>query len=119
MNINGLTIKILHLENQLYDAELVEKHLIKAGLQFERLLVNNKLDFIAAFTDFSPDIILSDHFLNEFNSDDALRLCAVHHVSAPFILVSADELEEYTIKILKEGAYDYVQKANLKRLPSV
>ena len=67
-------LKILHLEDLSTDAELVERELKKSDILYELLVVGNEIDFIRALSDFSPDIILSDHSLPTFNSFDALKI---------------------------------------------
>lgn len=111
-------LKILHLEDMSADAEMVERELKRANIQFDKLLVSNKADFIRSLTEFSPDIILSDHSLPSFNSHEALSIVKEMDIKAPFILVTATVSEEYAVNIIKEGAYDYILKDRLQRLPN-
>src|SRR5688572_11899754 len=111
-------LKILHLEDMPADAEMVERELKKANIQFERLLVSNKADFIHSLKSPSPDIILSDHSLPSFDSHEALSIVKEMGIKAPFILVTATVSEEYAVNIIKEGAYDYILKDRLQRLPN-
>ena len=111
-------LKILHLEDVPADAEMVERELKKANIQFEKMLVSNKSDFIQSLKQFSPDIILSDHSLPSFDSHEALSLVKKMGIKAPFILVTATVSEEYAVNIMKEGAYDYILKDRLQRLPN-
>ncbi len=111
-------MKILHLEDLRSDSELVDRELKKAGLDFEKQLVENKPDFVSALHDYSPDIILSDHSLPSFDSQEALRTVKKLGFEIPFILVTATVSEEYAVSIMKEGASDYILKDRLQRLPS-
>jgi two-component system sensor histidine kinase UhpB len=111
-------LKILHLEDMPADAEMVERELKKANIQFDKVLVSNKADFIQCLKEFSPDIILSDHSLPSFDSHEALSLVKQLGIKAPFILVTATVSEEYAVNIIKEGAYDYILKDRLQRLPN-
>jgi len=111
-------IKILHLEDNLVDAELIQNLLIQKGIENERLLVDNECDFLAALTGFSPDIILANHSSAGFTSTQALKLCKEHAVMVPFILVTENVSEEYAAQIVKDGAYDYILKSHLQKLPS-
>lgn len=111
-------MKILHLEDLLSDSELVDRELKKAGLDFEKQLVENKPDFIRALREYAPDIILSDHSLPSFDSQEALKTVKRLEVDIPFILVTATVSEEYAVSIMKQGASDYVLKDRLQRLPS-
>jgi len=111
-------IKILHLEDLPSDAELVERELKKGNIQFEKIIVDNKTDYINALKTFSPDIIISDHSLPSFNSMEALKIIQEAALNIPFILVTATMSEEYVVDMMKQGIYDYVLKDRLKRLPT-
>jgi signal transduction histidine kinase len=111
-------IKILHLEDMPFDVEMVDRELKTAGIEFEKMVVENKADFIEALHSFSPDIILSDHSLPAFNSEKALKLAKEKLPHIPFILVTATVSEEFAVNVLKQGASDYILKTNIKRLPS-
>jgi len=111
-------IKILHLEDLFFEAELVERELKKEGILFEKLVVGNKADFEKALKDFSPDIILSDHTLPSFNSVDALKIVKKSGLDIPFILVTSTLSEEFAVDMMKQGASDYVLKDRLQRLPN-
>lgn len=110
-------IKILHLEDFLYDSELVDRELEKSGITFEKKLVDTPEQFISALKEFRPDVILSDHSLPAFNSMEALRLARKHIPYIPFILVTATVSEEFAVSVMKQGADDYILKDRLKRLP--
>ena len=110
-------IKILHLEDFLYDSELVDRELEKSGITFEKKLVDTPEQFISALKEFRPDVILSDHSLPAFNSMEALRLARKHIPYIPFILVTATVSEEFAVAVMKQGADDYILKDRLKRLP--
>jgi PAS domain S-box-containing protein len=111
-------IKILHLEDILSDAELVERELKKSGVLFEKNVVDNKQDFIKALKEFIPDVILSDHKLPSFDSIEALKIISDSYITVPFILVTATVSEEFAVEIMKKGADDYILKDRLQRLPS-
>lgn len=112
------TLKILHLEDTAADAELVERELKKGGIEFEKLVVDNRTAFETALDNFVPDIILSDHSLPSFDSAGAIALVKLKCPQTPVILVTATVSEEFAVNILQEGAADYILKSNLKRLPS-
>ena len=118
MNIPTHKLKILHLEDLASDVEFVEKELKKGNIQYEKLVVDNKNDFIKALVDFSPDIILSDHSLPSFNSIEALKIVKASGINAPFILVTATMSDEFAVRVIQLGGDDYILKNNLSRLPS-
>ena len=111
-------LKILHLEDLPDDAELVARELKKAGIIYETILADSKIEFIDALKEYSPDIILSDHSLPAFDSHEALKIVKELGIRVPFILVTATVSEEYAVNIMKEGASDYILKDRLQRLPN-
>lgn len=110
-------LKILHLEDCPPDAELVERELRKAGLDIELMVVSDKKDFLSGLAEFPADIVLSDHSLPDIDSREALRLVKMQSFPVPFILITATVSEEYAVEIMKNGAYDYILKDRLQRLP--
>src|SRR5688572_4237271 len=111
-------LKILHLEDLEEDAELVSRAIKKSGLPCQIVHVENKRDFIAQLNEFVPDIIISDHSLPSFDSHEALQIVKEMKLEIPFILVTATVSEEYAVRIMREGACDYILKDRLQRLPS-
>ncbi|PJJ84880.1 PAS domain S-box protein [Mucilaginibacter auburnensis] len=115
---NTKKLKILHLEDLPTDAELINRTLQRSGLVYDRLLVDNKVDYVRALSDFNPDIILSDHSLPSFNSFEALSLLKESRLNVPFILITATISEEFAVDVMKAGATDYILKDRTQRLPS-
>ena len=110
-------LKILMLEDEQDDAELIGRSMVKSGLLFESKRVETKEDFSTAIATYNPDVILSDHSLPRFNSLEALKVCRQTGLFVPFILVTGTVSEEFAVTCLKEGADDYLLKSNLTRLP--
>ena len=112
-------LKILHIEDVPSDAELVDRVLKKAGIDFDKVTVDSKNDYVNALNEFNPDVILSDHSLPAFNSLEALKILREQQkTDIPFILITATVSEEFAVSVMKEGASDYVLKDRLQRLPS-
>jgi two-component system sensor histidine kinase UhpB len=111
-------LKILYLEDSASDAEIVERTLKDAGIDFSLKLVDKKDEFIGALKEYRPDLVLSDHSMYQFNSVEALNLFKAFNLAIPFILVTGTVSEEFAVNILKQGADDYLLKDNLTRLPT-
>src|SRR5690606_8056179 len=47
---------------------------------------------------------------------EALKICKKIDPEIPFILVTGAVSEEFAVKVLKQGADDYILKSNLSRL---
>jgi PAS domain S-box-containing protein len=111
-------LKILHLEDMPTDVELVGIELKRSKLLFERLVVDNKIDYIRAIDEYKPDIILSDHSLPSFDSIEAFQILKKSRLNVPFILITATISEEFAVEIMKNGAADYILKDRMQRLPN-
>jgi|WetSurMetagenome_2_1015567.scaffolds.fasta_scaffold00868_16 two-component system, NarL family, sensor histidine kinase UhpB len=113
-------IKILHLEDDPFDADLIKAALDQEGIPSEIVLVGSRSDYMQAVENGSFDIILSDYSLPGFDGLSALAVSTSRHPDVPFIFVSGKMGEELAIETLKSGATDYVLKDRLYRLgPSV
>jgi PAS domain S-box-containing protein len=112
------TLRILHLEDNSSDAELVKRFLKKEEIDFEIRVTENKCDFTKALGEFCPDVILADHRLPAFDSEQALEISFQHNYKTPFILLTGNVSEEFAAGMIKKGAHDYVLKSNMQRLPN-
>jgi signal transduction histidine kinase len=112
------TIKILHLEDDPFDAELVKSALAEDGIVCDICLVKTRKSFINETERGIYDIILSDYSLPEFDGLSALALSKKKYPDVPFIFISGKMGEELAIETLKTGATDYVLKNSLSRLGS-
>ena len=113
-------IRVLQLEDNAVDAELILRRLKADGLDVLPRVVADELGFRHAFGDFAPQIILSDFSLRGFDGLSALEIARAMAPATPFIFVSGTIGEERAIEALKSGATDYVLKDNLRRLvPSI
>ncbi|MCD4748561.1 MAG: PAS domain S-box protein [Thermoanaerobaculales bacterium] len=110
------TIRILHLEDDPIDAELAHAVLKSGDIVFEVERVETRDDFIQALEDGNFDLILADYALPSYDGLSALAVAREKHPRTPFILVSGTLGEEVAVKVLKEGATDYLLKENLSRL---
>jgi two-component system, cell cycle sensor histidine kinase and response regulator CckA len=110
--------KILIVEDVVADAQLIERELRRAGIDFTSRRVDTKEGFVTALRDLAPDIVLSDYNLPQFSGPEALRLLKRMNCSAPFILVTGSLTEEVAVDCMKDGAHDYILKTSLTRLPS-
>lgn len=114
----SLPLKILLLEDNRADAEMIQRVLTKANMSCRFHLSMDKNDFLKALDAFSPSIILSDHSLPQFNSSDALLTARSKFPGIPFIMVTGTASEEFAAHIIKLGADDYILKDRMARLPA-
>jgi PAS domain S-box-containing protein len=113
-------LRILSLEDEPRDAELVQETLELNGINSDLKRVETEAEFLAALEQASFDLILADYTLPSFDGLSALKIVRERWPLIPFIFVSGTLDEEVAIEALKVGATDYVFKTRLSRIvPSV
>jgi two-component system cell cycle sensor histidine kinase/response regulator CckA len=110
------TLRILHLEDNARDAELIHSALQRGGLACEWVLVTGAADFQSALGQGDYDLILSDYALMGYDGMSALDLVRSSNTDVPFIFVSGTLGEEAAVESLKTGATDYILKNRLSKL---
>lgn len=111
-------LKLLLLEDEIDDVELIQRFLSRSGLKFESVIASDKSEFKTAIKGNIFDAILADNSLPQFSSIDALRCLHELDIDTPFILVTGAVSEEFAVDIIHKGADDYILKNNLARLPA-
>ena len=114
MNLNSL--RILVLDDQRADAELIEREVGRQGLPFTARHVGGLEEYLEALDNWQPDLILADYALPGYDGLAALDEARRRRPEAPFIFVSGALGEEAAIEALQRGATDYVLKDGLVRL---
>ena len=113
-------LRLLHLEDDPVDAELITTTLIEGNIPCQSQLVDTRQAFVAALKEGRMDLILADYSIPGFDGMTALTLARQHCPDVPFLFVSATIGEELAIDAMHQGATDYVLKQRLGRLvPSV
>lgn len=108
-------LRIVLLEDDPRDAELILHALRNAVPGCAVQQVDTRTEFIHTLDEFAPDVILSDHAVADFNVLEAFRLAQRRAPGSPFILVSG-LFEQLASECLQAGAADFVPKAELSRL---
>jgi PAS domain S-box-containing protein len=113
-------LRILLLEDDAHDAELIQELLETDHFACEVTRVQTRAEFLAPLKNGGIDLILADYQLPSFDGLSALKLALSERPDLPFIFVSGTLGEEVAIEALRIGATDYVLKTRLARLvPSV
>jgi PAS domain S-box-containing protein len=109
-------VKILHLEDNLLDRELVAEMLAENGISCEIEYAEDRHTFAAALERGGIDLIISDFSLPSYDGAQALELARQVRENVPFIFFSGTLGEEAAIESLKNGATDYILKQRPGRL---
>jgi two-component system, sensor histidine kinase and response regulator len=106
-------LRILILEDNQNDADLINRELNKGGLSFTSETVQTRERFEHALEHFIPDIILSDYSLPSFDAVTAFDIKQNKFPQIPFIIVSGVIGEENAVELIKKGVTDYTPKDKL------
>lgn len=112
--------RILILEDMATDKELMEFELQEAGINFIPKWVKTEKEYMQALQDFSPDLVLSDFDLPQYNGALALFEAKRRYPGIPFILVTGilntEENGDLVGEFASRGVSAYVSKDHLERL---
>ncbi|RZI42377.1 response regulator [Herbaspirillum sp. HC18] len=110
------TLRLLHVEDSVDDAELLCAELESAGYALEYKRVESGPAMKDALAAGRWDVVITDFNLPSFNAYDALHLLKESGLDIPLIVVSGFIGEVGAVALMKAGAHDYVMKDNLARL---
>jgi signal transduction histidine kinase len=109
-------IRILIVEDNPDDAELLVRELRRSGFVFDWERTDTEDAYLASLKP-DLDLILSDFEMPEFGGLRALELLKKQpNLDIPFIIVSGTIGEEIAVAAMKEGATDYLIKDRIVRL---
>lgn len=111
--IMATNLKILIIEDNQSDADLIDRELKKSEFSFTSEIVQTREDYENALQNFNPDIILSDYSLPAFDAVAAFRIKQNKCPHIPFIIVSGVIGEENAVELIKNGITDYTLKDKL------
>ncbi|MES1166771.1 MAG: PAS domain-containing protein, partial [Pseudomonadota bacterium] len=109
-------MRLLHLEDNLKDAELIHFQVKAKWPDCEIRRVDTRTDFLAAVGRDDFDLILSDFSLPAFNGLEALGIARQQRPATPFVFLSGTIGEDNAVQALQRGATDYVIKDRPARL---
>ncbi|HAL56097.1 MAG TPA: hypothetical protein DCP63_06405 [Bacteroidetes bacterium] len=97
-------IRILHLEDNPKDAELVEGTLEIEGIDHETTVVSTRPEFVQKLKAGGFDIIISDFNLPDFDGLQALSIAREVAPDLPFIFLSGTLGEDRAVEAMRNGA---------------
>jgi PAS domain S-box-containing protein len=110
-------VRVLLVEDEPNDAELIAHQLRQAGLLFSYQRVQTRDSLIAALDQFDPAIVLCDNGLPAFDAASAIRTVTEKRAGLPVVVVTGTLGDEEAVHLIKIGACDYLRKDRLERLP--
>jgi signal transduction histidine kinase len=110
-------LRVLHVEDNELDAELVAQALRKGGFSASVVVVQAEAAFELQLSAHKPDVVLADYNLPQWQGMEALEVLRREELDIPLILVSGALGDVTAVECIKRGATDYVLKDGLARLP--
>ena len=100
--------KIFIVEDDQWYGEVIEYHLsLNPDVSIRRF--DNGEDFLKALDD-QPDLVTLDYTLPNISGEDVLKRVKEFDPELPVVIISGQNDIATAIKLLKEGAYDYITK---------
>ena len=113
---SNVSLRLLLVEDNPDDAELILRTLRKGGYNLDSLRVDNEQDLRSALENSTWDIVLSDYSLPGFSGLAALNVLKELNLDIPFMIISGTIGEDVAVEAMRLGAHDYLMKNNLIRL---
>jgi signal transduction histidine kinase len=110
-------LRVLHVEDDEIDAELVARALQNGGFSISVVVVQTKEEFEQHLHSHKPDVVLADYKLPQWKGIESLDILRREGLDIPLILVSGALGDVTAVECIKRGATDYVLKDGLVRLP--
>ncbi len=110
-------VNILVLEGDSADLAAIRSELKKFTKSYVLKTAGSKSSFEKLFVEFSPQVVLAEYSLPEYNGLQAFHFCKSLGYEGVFFLLSESLSEETLVDFLNLGIDDYFIKPNLKRLP--
>ncbi len=109
-------IKTVIVEDSQGDCELMAIRLQKVGLTLDFQRVDNEDEFCLAISDSGVELIICDYSLSLLDAHVVLDIYRKSDLDIPFIVVSEIISEDSAVRMMREGAHDYILKRNMVRL---
>jgi len=112
-------LRVLHLEDNLFDAELIRTELENHNIPCVFTPIHTREAFEAALQQGGVDVILSDSQLPGFDTMSALTFAQQTRPEVPFIFVCGIVPPNVKGEAFRRGAVDFISKDRLPKLANV
>ncbi|HLX12991.1 MAG TPA: response regulator [Bacteroidota bacterium] len=113
---NGVALKLLHIEDDLNDFDLIQIRLKQGGFNFDVSRVDSEEGLRTALSSSRFDIVLSDLSLPRFDGVSAFELVRKADPGMPFIFLSGTIRDGTAVEQLVDEKTDCVRKDDPEQL---
>ena len=114
--VAGEPLRVLIVDDSQEDAALLVFALEDGGHKVAYEVVDSPDAMRSALERLEWDVITSDHAMPRFSAPEALALAKELRPDVPFLIVSGEIDLNLAVSLMKEGAWDYIQKRELPRV---
>jgi len=114
--MSSKTLRILLLDDDPADADLITETLTGNGFHAVTTRVDSHDEFARVLGEFAPDVVLSQHRAPHLDVRAALELLIAVRPTVPLIVFTCSLDEQTAASFVRAGAEDFVVKKNLGRL---
>ncbi|HUI10166.1 MAG TPA: PAS domain S-box protein [Bacteroidota bacterium] len=108
--------RVLILEPDPTDAEVIVMQLRKTGLPLNSRRVGTRDMFERVLEEYRPDLVIANGAVPRLDISALIRRHRQEHPRIQWLVVSSAGSEEVAVEALKAGAADYVARKNISRL---
>ena len=109
-------LRVLVVEDNDSDYELICYRLKQGGLKYVSARVDRLEELKHRLSHEEWQVVISDHNLPGFGSEEALKMVRDTGLDIPFIIVSGSIGEHVAVEAMRAGADDYLMKDKMARL---
>ncbi len=109
-------LHILHIEDDMMQAELIRRTLERSGLACHVTLALSRDEYLDALQEGGVDLVLSDSRGFDFDGLEVLRVVRRYHPELPFFFLSGSFEGKDVTALKAEGAAECLLKSDLTAL---
>jgi len=110
------SLRVLLVEDSEDEALLLMRELKRAAIGVAWKRVDSAETLNAALNEADWDLVISDHQMPGFSSEEAYELVRRCGREIPFIIYSGQIAESVALSAMANGVHDFVEKGNVRRL---
>jgi DNA-binding NarL/FixJ family response regulator len=112
------SLRVLLVQDDEAGTTLIRNELTRSAVPMVVNRADCEASFVTALDEFAPDVVLSDHVLQNFDALTALNILRERRPTAPLIVVTKGVSGAQAVAFVRAGAEDLVLEQNIARLPA-